>query len=317
MEAEGFAPMEIEDHLVQLRDAIRSSDTEARRIVSVIMQGSAGHALLERERASAASAATIANPLKLNHATVGGWVTISSALFSAGPVPHNWVPQMDATFGRRGVILAIDRAKREVLVQTCDESVARFSEWWYPVSVLESSAPPPQWRDVFEIGSLAAVCQAIQAYQQSHTACNIRRILLEMVGGLPVPLLLGIDAEAGMPGIRMDEVVRLLSHAFDGGEPLFVSTGIAARLTATLAEDTSVPLAEWLTKYCCDQLRELAKLSAAAVSVSSGQRDVEHVSFSAPVSRVCVSFSRRSVLQPGSKATLSFFADESCMRLLR
>lgn len=129
MEKDGFAPLEVEDYLAQIRNALSSgNDQQAKGIVMQILGDASS---LNIQFPSSSSPSSTSKPdkplLKIEEVKRGMWISVSSNIPSE--IKH-WIPQMDHTKGMIGQVKQVDHQESLVLLEFYISELACLEQYW-------------------------------------------------------------------------------------------------------------------------------------------------------------------------------------------
>lgn len=187
MENDGFSNFEVEEYLCQLRNQLtQGNEAQARSIVQQIMGDAAINVRFPGSRTQrtstnattaaaaanpAAAAAPVVSPLRMEEVRNHMWVMVSET------TQVQWVPAMDKTLGRVGVIKSVNHSEGCVLVQFYHPELAAAEEWWYPVRCLSRShAHQPH----SSLTTISNVIDSITATESDLLAHYARRVILNL-----------------------------------------------------------------------------------------------------------------------------------------
>lgn len=130
MEKDGFSAFEVSEYLQRITDAYKKGDEQAAKdIVSKLM----GDARIPFKLPSI-KAFSDAPSLKINTLQAG-----MELLVKDKKNQKDWMPQMDATLGKNGTIIAIDKKSNRILLEFYDAENAYVVQWWYQIQTLKAS----------------------------------------------------------------------------------------------------------------------------------------------------------------------------------
>eukprot|EP00727_Mastigamoeba_balamuthi_P008182 m51a1_g3985 putative hect domain and rcc1-like domain-containing protein (3401) ;mRNA; f:470235-483438 len=318
MEHDGFSVHEVDDHVMQLREALRGgSEADARSILQAIMPGNAGLALLERLH-DASNASTVPF-VTSNTVRAGDWVSLSATALEEKRRPAGWTPPDRKYVGKRGVVRRVERSGvPSALVVTTDDSSAVVGEYWAPLSFLEPVPVPSQWKPFLPTTQQAAV-QLLTLSQEVLFRRHAGMLALELASdnALPIDLLMS----PGGSSVGIDDVLHLVGEQqrTSGADSRDAVRKLSLRLKAAVCanEQTSLVLAEKAAAL----LRESSSFAASATVVAC-EPGSEATHISAPgACRIAVLFDRQNASSGGNSSgnagSVSFYEDEQCSRLLR
>eukprot|EP01116_Phalansterium_solitarium_P025544 TRINITY_DN981_c0_g3_i2.p1 TRINITY_DN981_c0_g3~~TRINITY_DN981_c0_g3_i2.p1 ORF type:complete len:4579 (-),score=1632.50 TRINITY_DN981_c0_g3_i2:159-12473(-) len=331
MEKDGFSAFEVEEYLQQIRGALGQMDeAKARAIVTQIL-GGAGLPIQFPSVRQAAAADGKASSLKIEELSRGTWIAVSKSVPADA---KGWVPQMDRTVGRTGIVKSVDHQNGLVLVQFYNADVAMLTEWWYPVRLLER----PEHASGVPLEDLSDIDAAKRRVETTATQLQqiwARQLLLSLLQNSP----LGFEDEQAPLAVK--DILPLValenpSSALFRIPPLILaSSGLAVPVEEEspffpdlvrnhlLALFASVKHSANLASYLTAEILELLKqqcvfVSEASVSVASAKPpEVGPLMIKNEAARsVAIVFERACTVQSSSQAFLHFYADEQCTQLL-
>jgi SPRY domain len=184
MENDGFSNFEVEEYLCQIRNQLtQGNESQARSIVQQIMGDAAVNVRFPGARSSrtstnattAAAAANLAapavTPMRMEDVRNHMWVMVSETS------QLQWVPPMDKTLGRVGVVKSVNHTEGCVMVQFYHPELAAAEEWWYPVRCLSRAHAHQPHSSLNTIASVIGSFAETESDLLSHYA---RRVILTL-----------------------------------------------------------------------------------------------------------------------------------------
>ena len=184
MERDGFSNFEVEEYLQQIRtQLIANNEQQARGIVMQIL-GDAG--LNIQFPSVTANNKVEKQPLKLEEIKVNNYVQIIKPNTSDA---KHWLPKMESTVGRIGLVKSVDYSSALVLVEFYDQECGKLMSWWYTAKdLLKPEELSKSSNNITSKKDTISLQQSLLSTQKEISSIYARRVLLALLPNIKLSL---------------------------------------------------------------------------------------------------------------------------------
>eukprot|EP01125_Pyxidicula_operculata_P017974 TRINITY_DN635_c0_g1_i7.p1 TRINITY_DN635_c0_g1~~TRINITY_DN635_c0_g1_i7.p1 ORF type:complete len:2560 (+),score=862.47 TRINITY_DN635_c0_g1_i7:2323-10002(+) len=248
MERDGFSRFQIQDHLEQIRQALRQGREDEAANIYYRIVGDQGSQIPLTSMMNESD-----NVLRIDQIHLGDILTVKEFNINEMPtsVSSLWDEKMNSTIGRSGMVKAIDQSQQLVLVCFYSGEIARLEQWWYPLSVLQQQSKPTNIESPLSFSLTLAdedvgqVAQKVSESQEKVANVYARKLVLLLLKHSSLTL--------EQPPLPVLDVLHLYSAESLSDSNLITSTN--PLLNAESIDQENIMLNTKLEELCskCDQ----------------------------------------------------------------